>query len=779
MVPAVAGNRATKLWIAPSVLVQLVWVLGVVPLVAADRVGPNDLICRTGSTNGPAMDLPEGTRRMVARLAEIQARAATDAVQNPFLASELAGVYQGALEKALASGNAAGALELRPKLALQLLNAGQNEAALQQFELFRGMVQAASWRLDTRQSTELAIRTAVAYLRIGEQQNCLGEHNPDSCLFPIRDGGIHRRTRGVLGALRVLERHLGQVSDDLRARWLLNIAHMALGTYPADVPTEWLIPPTAFVSEADFPRLPDVAGEAGVDVDDIAGGVVVEDFDGDGWLDLMVSSSSLSGQLRLFQNRGDGRFDERTHEARLAGLLGGLNLVSTDYDNDGWVDVLVLRGAWLGRAGHHPNSLLRNRGDGTFEDVTEAAGLLSFHPTQTAAWLDFDSDGFLDVFIGNESTPEDPHPCELFRNNGNGTFTECAAACGLDVRQFIKAVVAGDYNGDGRPDLYLSNGRGPNLLFRNDGASSATVTDPARWRFTEVAPSAGVTEPARSFPTWFWDYDNDGWLDLFVSGYGYRDVGDVAADYLGLPHQATLPRLYRNRGDGTFEDVTRAARLNRVLLAMGSNFGDLDNDGWLDFYVGTGDPDLATLIPNRLFRNEGGQRFHEITTAAGVGHLQKGHGVAFADFDNDGDQDVYLVVGGALPSDHYPNALFRNPGFGNHWLTLRLEGVRSHRAALGARIRVELETETGPRSVYRVVGTGGSFGASPLRQEMGLGSARSIRWVEIHWPSGGIVQRFEGLAMDRFYRLREGDPEARPLPARSFQLGRRHDSGGG
>lgn len=257
--------------------------------------------------------------------------------------------------------------------------------------------------------------------------------------------------------------------------------------------------------------------------------------------------------------------------------------MQTDYNNDGHPDVLVLRGGWFGEAGRYPNSLLRNRGDGTFTDVTEEAGLLSFHPTQTAVWFDYNHDGWLDLFIGNETWETNLHPCELFRNNGDGTFTECAARAGLAVVGFVKGVASGDFNNDGRPDLYLSRRSQPNLLFRNEGPRGTDRTPKADWKFTDVSTAAGVTEPIESFPTWFWDYDNDGWLDLFVSGYYTRNVANVAADYLGLRHWAELPRLYHNNRDGTFVDVTQAAHLNKVLLSIGANYGDLDNDGWLDF----------------------------------------------------------------------------------------------------------------------------------------------------------------------------------------------------
>ncbi len=557
--------------------------------------------------------------------------------------------------------------------------------------------------------------------------------------------------------------------DDLTARWLLNIASMTLGEYPDKVPAPWRIDPKVFESDYQLARFHDVAGPAGVDVDDVAGGSITEDFDGDGLLDIMCSAMNWSSQLRFFHNNGDGTFKERTAEAGLTGELGGLNIMQTDYNNDGWPDVLVLRGGWQGALGRQPLSLLKNNGDGTFVDVTEEAGLLRFHPTQTAVWFDYNGDGWLDLFVGNESTGEETAPCELFRNNGDGTFTECAAAAGLAVVGFVKGVACGDFNNDGRPDLYLSRLGESNLLFRNDGPKTPDDKKGA-WRFTDVTGTAKVAEPIHSFPTWFFDYDNDGWLDLFVSGYFLNDVGSVAADYLGLPHKGERARLYHNNRDGTFTDVTKETGLYKVLLAMGANFGDLDNDGFLDFYLGTGDPDFSTLAPNRMFRNANGKCFQDVTTAGGFGHLQKGHGVSFADLNNDGQQDIYEVMGGAYSGDNYRNVLYFNPGNSNHWITLKLEGVRSNRAAIGARIRVEVDTAQAPRSIYKTVNTGGSFGANPLRQEIGLAQATSIRLIEIFWPVTGQTQKLRGLEMDRFYKIREGALDAVPVKLPTFKF---------
>ncbi len=204
---------------------------------------------------------------------------------------------------------------------------------------------------------------------------------------------------------------------------------------------------------------------------------------------------------------------------------------------------------------------------------------------------------------------------------------------------------------------------------------------------------------------------------------------------------------------------------------MGSNYGDLDSDGWLDIYLGTGNPELSTLLPNRAFRNVDGRFFQDVTTSAGFGHLQKGHGVSFGDLDNDGDQDIYHVVGGAYEGDRFRNALFQNPGHGNHWIALKLEGVKSNRPGIGARIKVVVRTQAGERSIHRTVRSGGSFGASPLRQEIGLGAASRIERIEIQWPSGGAPQVVAPVEMDRYYTVREGRPPVL-LQLRSFRLGR-------
>jgi hypothetical protein len=667
--------------------------------------------------------------------------------------------------------------------AYSLLLLGKSAEAAQRFQRIKDTVLQNRSLFDGNFLSLVREYLAISHLRTGEQENCLCQHNSDSCLFPVHGMGVHRIQRGSRAAIREYTEILNDNPKNVTARWLLNIAFMTLGEYPNNVPMRWLISPDVFKSEYEIKRFHNVAPQLGLDAPGLAGGCVMEDFDGDGYIDLMVSSSGLDkdrDQLRYFHNNGDGTFTERTAEAGLTGIIGGKNLIQADYDNDGFTDVLVLRGGGLvGSLGQQPLSLLRNRGNGTFEDVTEKAGLLAFHPTQAAAWADYDNDGWLDLFVGVESSAvpyfelplyrdfprQKEQRCKLYHNNGDGTFTDRAAEVGLGVVGYVKGAAWGDYDNDGLPDLFLSRMYGPSLLFKNKGKNQV-----GKWEeFAKVA----AMEPSQSSVAWFWDYDNDGWLDLFVSGYSSTGsayaAGQVAAGYLGLPYTAELPRLYRNQR-GNFSDVTREVRLNRVVYAMGGNFGDLDNDGWPDIFLGTGGPDYRSLIPKRMFRNAEGRYFQDVTTSGGVGHLQKGGAIAFGDVNNDGAQDIYAVMGGELPGDRAHRALFLNPGFGNHWITLRLEGVQSNRSAIGARIRVSVDCQNGLRDIYATVSSGGSFGASTLQQVIGLGRASSIRSIEVRWPSTGKLQIFKDVGMDQIVRIREGEPAAIPVRVKSFSL---------
>jgi len=637
---------------------------------------------------------------------------------------------------------------LHVEIAYHQLRLGRSREAIEHYQSARTILRSFSNEVPPNVERDLILDLAVANLRLAETQNCVHGHTANSCLLPIRGRGIHTRRDGTKRAIKYLTQYLKRQPDDVTARWLLNIASMALGTYPNGVPKRFLIPPEKFESKTKFPRFPDITKELGLNVFSLCGGTIIDDFDQDGFLDLVNSTWNTAGQIRFFRNRGDGTFVDRTEQAGLLGLYDGLNMVQADYDNDGDLDILVLRGAWLGRQGRHPNSLLRNDGHARFRDVTFSVGLGDVHyPTQTAAWADYDNDGDLDLFIGNER-----FPCQLFENSGQGTFHDVAKAAGVRNRLTTKAVVWGDYDNDRRPDLYVSNLDGPNRLYHNNGDGT----------FTDVAARLGVQKPYRSFPSWFWDVNNDGVLDLYVSAY-WSDVRFVASDFLKLPHEAEVDHLYLGDGRGGFREAAAEYNIARVTLPMGSNFGDLDNDGYPDFYLGTGYPAYRALMPNIMYHNLAGKRFADVSAAGGFSHLQKGHGVAFADLDNDGDQDVMIELGGAYPGDAFWNALFENPGFGNHWIKIRLVGRQSNRWGVGARIRADIDDAGTRRSVFKWVNSGGSFGCNPLRQEIGIGSATTIARLEVFWPTSGRTQVLRNVPADRLIEITEGADGYRSL----------------
>ncbi len=648
----------------------------------------------------------------------------------------------------------------RALLGRELLKSGRVDESIE--HLAAALADDATRRLSDSVQLDMAIYLGLAHLQAGEDQNCLLNHSAASCILPLEGAGVHALPAHARQAGDTFLEVARQYPQALQSLWLLNLARMASGDYPDGVEPRFRVPESAFAPEADFPRWIDRAPELGVAVDDLAGGAVMDDFDGDGYLDLVTSTWDPCGSLKAFRSDGRGGFEDVTTAWRLDQQLGGLNLLHADFDDDGRLDLLVLRGAWMGPRGRIRNSLLHNRESPSgprFVDVTLEAGIAEpAYPTQTAAWADYDLDGDLDLYVGNEDPDGSSYPSQLFENNGDLTFSDVTAAAGVANQRYAKAVTWGDYDDDGDPDLYVSN-IGVNRLYRNDGDGT----------FTDVAAELGVTEPTgRSFASWFFDFDNDGDLDLFVADYE-SPVPAVAAYYFGLRPVDNHPRLYRNDG-GRFTEISEAAGLGRALLPMGANFGDLDADGWPDFYLGTGEPGYETVMPNVMFRNLEGEGFKDVTMAGGFGHLQKGHGVAFGDLDHDGDQDLLHQLGGFFPGDSYTNALFENPTRGKSWVTLLLEGRQSNRFGLGARIEIRAIAGTERRSVHALAGSGGTFGGSSYRVEVGLGSAERIEAVVVAWPAGEL-ERFPGVAVNGIYRARQGAGSLEPVALDRFQLG--------
>ncbi|HLE83272.1 MAG TPA: CRTAC1 family protein, partial [Thermoanaerobaculia bacterium] len=691
-----------------------------------------------------------------------------------------------ALRDRVETGDEASSHLMRLRLIYELIRLGHHDEALEQ--VARGLA-----RLDEAESPhegQYRYRymrdLGIAHLQLAEDQNCIADHHATSCILPFTPQAVHQRPEHARRAGDAFAAITRQNPDETQSRWLLNLARMLSGDYPEGVPEPLRLP--AGVLPAPAPGGPvwkDLAAEVGIDAFDLSGGAIMDDFDGDGLLDLVSSSWDPCEPAKAYRNTGRGDFENVSDAWGLSAQLGGLNLIHTDYDGDGMLDLMILRGGWLGDDGRVRNSLLRNdlkRPAGRFVDVTAAAGVAyPAFPTQAGAWADYDRDGDLDLYLGNEATAQstdplslygrtgNPFPSQLFRNNGDGTFTDVARAAGVANTRFAKGVAWGDYDDDGWPDLYVSN-IGPNRLYRNLGDGT----------FSDVAPALGVDQPeVGTFPTWFFDFDNDGDLDLFVASFS-APVYQVSASYLGEATEGGHPVLYRNDG-GRFTDVSAEVGLTRPLLVMGANYGELDGDGYPDLYLGTGVPDYDALMPNAAYRNDRGHRFEDVTFTTGLGHLQKGHGVAFGDVDNDGRQEIFQQLGGAFPYDAYGNALYDAGEADHRWLTLRLVGRGANRFAVGARVEVRVREAGAIRSVHTLVGPGGSFGGSSLQQEIGLGQATAIELVRIRWPGVGRaadpVQEFRGVALDRAYQAVEGEPELVPIELAKITLGGAPDAG--
>jgi len=418
------------------------------------------------------------------------------------------------------------------------------------------------------------------------------------------------------------------------------------------------------------------------------------------------------------------------------------------------MDLLVLRGGW---AYPQRKSLLRNNCNGTFTDVTEASGLGdTVTGSNSAVWADIDNDGYLDLFIGNENLPS-----QLFHNKGDGTFEDISHAAGIDRTAFTKGVAAADYDQDGYVDFYVSNFDGPNALYHNNGNLT----------FTDVSRQAGVQAPLVSFATWFFDYDNDGWPDIFVASY-YMSMAESIKSYLGLPHNAETLKLYRNKHDGTFEDVTEKVGLDKVFMPMGANFGDIDNDGFLDIYLGMGNPSYTAMFPHALLHNKEGRSFVDITASSGTGDLHKGHGISFADLDRSGNEAIVANFGGAIPGDAHYVRIFKNPGNKNDWINIHLVGVKSNRSGVGAQVKATV-TDDGqaPRSIFRTVGEASSFGANPLELHLGLGHNAHIESIDVWWPATNTRQHFTGIDKNQFIEIKEFATAVTKLNRPSFELG--------
>lgn len=440
------------------------------------------------------------------------------------------------------------------------------------------------------------------------------------------------------------------------------------------------------------------------------------DYNGDGNTDLFVTYTNRPDAL--YRNNGDGTFERVSQAAGIndVGDSGAEGAVWGDYDNDGDLDLFVANGCE--DVPNDPSVLYRNNGDGTFTVATQEAGLFYIGYTQGTAWGDYNKDGFLDLYVGLLERAN-PNPGDfLYRNNGNGTFTNVGAEAGVnDTRDSNGGVAWADYDNDGDLDLYVANRNQPNALFRNNGDGT----------FTDVASVLGVDDDGNSEGVAWGDYNNDGWLDLYVANLNKESL------------------LYRNNGNGTFTNVTQAARVNLPGQSVGANWADFDNDGWLDLFIAN----AGNSAPNRLYWNNGQGTFTDVAATLGVDYQEDGRAGAWADIDNDGFLELVVVNFQAGK-----NRLFRNTGNGNHWLVIKPVGTQSNRDGIGTRIQASAVINGGLIHQMREVQAGGSrHSQDSLPVEFGLGDATTADLV-VTFPSG-IQQRLVNVEADQFLTVQE------------------------
>ena len=541
------------------------------------------------------------------------------------------------------------------------------------------------------------------------------------------------------------------------------------------------------VSQDPIPKPPkinfvDIAASAGLTAKTVAGdekrkkyiiettgsGAAFIDYDNDGWPDVfLVNGSTLAGfpkgqepTSHLYHNNGDGTFTDVSRKAGVALTGWGQGVCAGDYDNDGWVDLFIT--FW----GH--NVLLHNNGDGTFTDVTKKVGLWNDKVRwgTGCAFIDYDRDGKLDLFVSEyvdfdpNHTPEPGSSSlcqwkgisvmcgprglqgtrnELYHNNGDGTFSDVSdkSAVSKTDPYYCFTALTGDFDNDGWPDIFVACDSTPSLLFHNNHDGT----------FAEIAVKAGVAynEDGREqagMGAHAVDYDGDGWLDIIRTNFSDE-----------------TSTLYRNNGDGTFTDATYVSGLgvNTQFLGWGTLFIDVDNDGWPDLFMANGHvyPEVDSNGLNSTFRerkvlywNQHNGKFKDISLDAGPGITTpfNSHGVAAADFDNDGAVEILVN------NSHDAPSLLKNYGEHGNWVSLKLVGTKSNRDAIGARVTV---SAAGHNQLQEVRSGGGYISQSDFRLHFGLGKAAKAETVEVKWPSGQR-QVFHDVEADKFYLIEEG-----------------------
>jgi tetratricopeptide (TPR) repeat protein len=545
---------------------------------------------------------------------------------------------------------------------------------------------------------------------------------------------LHRAGK-LDSAARVGSNALTADPNNERARAWLWLTAQKLGGYPRFIPPAHRMEMKVGYDQPTV-EFEDIAARIGLDKTSGGRGIAIFDYNNDGLLDVAIACAH--GGCNLYRNNGDGTFTDVSISSGLDTAVNPFIITVGDYNNDGFADLFITRlGFYVGEG-----QLFRNNGDGTFTDVTAEAGLKIWGPAFSASWVDYDCDGRLDLFIANNIAGlfDRKTPNRLFHNNGDGTFTEVTEEAGLSTMWPTIGSTWGDYNNDGYPDLFLSNALGKSQLYRNNGNGT----------FTDVSAEANIKDNCFGSISLWCDYDNNGLLDIVQFTWSDHENVIHTMRHGEGPPDGKPAHIYHNNGDGTFTLRGRDIGLTGCWGTMSGNAGDFNNDGYIDLVLGNGSPRMDRLEPPVLLENDG-QRFRNITFAAGLPFSGKGHGSNMADLFGDGRLSVIIATGGAYPGDLLTTQVFCPKRLPGNYLNVRLEGTTSNRSAIGARICLEADG----RKQYREISGGTNFGCLPFEQHFGLAAAQQVDALQIRWPSG-LVQRFIGLPINDTVRFTEG-----------------------
>ena len=471
----------------------------------------------------------------------------------------------------------------------------------------------------------------------------------------------------------------------------------------------------------------DVTETANVDNSARGMGAAWGDYNNDGMIDIYVSN--YKDKNILYRNNGSGVFSDVTDAADVGNTDASADIAWGDYNNDGFLDLFLVNDVGPGFGAK--KVLYKNNGDGTFTNVAKEAGVENIAFGMGGAWSDYNNDGYLDAFVTNNAHVmicEGQHN-KLFRNKADGTFEDVTDTAGVgDLGNGMGAAWC-DYDNDGYQDLYVLNFDNSNLP-SPENTPSILYKNNGNGTFTEITSTAGAGNALGGFGVAWGDYNNDGNMDVFIA-----NLMDV------LPSAKNV--LFMNNGDGTFSDVTDSAGVGDEDESTEVTWVDYDNDGDLDLHVVNGGIGASQACV--LYRNNGNGTFTDIAEEAGIRYIGHAEGASWGDYDNDGDMDLYLV------NYREPNVLYRNNGNSNHWIIIKTVGTKSNRAGIGARVKVT----TGTISQIREVDGGSGFcSQDSLWVHFGLNSYETIDTLEIRWP-GGKVQTLSGVKADQILTITE------------------------